>query len=708
MALTRPIVARCVVLIALAVAALAPACAHAATTWHVTTSSDPPSGTSCPSANSCSLRQAIKDAVDGDTIVVPAYHINLSSQLDINQSITILGAGAGKTILDGGGAHRVISVIGPAPSFPISHASLTLRNLSVTGGAVTRNNAAEFAGGAGIQNNSDGTLRLVGVAVHDNTFTTTGTTSESVGGAGILSLSTVDLSSSAVTHNVLSIAGAFALDGGGGVFVTGGDLVLAHSVLSDNTASISEQASPFGEDGGGGAMLGNNGDDVILEGTTVVGNTVHILSGTGQRDGGGGLLQASPVSIIASGSTFSGNVADVAADTSPAGGGAVFDAGGGSAYTNTTFANNSVHATSPATRQGGGGIFYAGTDISSLANDTFAGNSPGAGSGANIYDAGTRVVVKNSVLSKGSSAAANCAQDATSPGTVVSDGYNLYDDSANSCTLTGTGDFHAASPGLGSLANNGGPVPTLALKAGSPAINAGDPQGCSDAFGHPLAADARGVARPQPADGRCDIGAYERAPGVAYTDLAGAVGPERATLQGTAVNPDAVPGTARFQYGRTKRYGSNTAARPVDDFATVPVRAVLSKLAPGTYHYRLVVTNPDGTSTGVDSTFVIPKTSKPPVPAVLTGPAKSITATKATLTGELNGFGLPTKYQFQWGSSQKYGSVTPLTSAGARNKTITVQASLSGLKRGHVYHYRLVAINSSGRTPGPDMTFTTR
>ena len=55
----------------------------------------------------------------------------------------------------------------------------------------------------------------------------------------------------------------------------------------------------------------------------------------------------------------------------------------------------------------------------------------------------------------------------------------------------------AALPGLG----NGGPTQTLALLAGSPAIDAGDPA-CP-----PPASDQRGVSRPQ--GPRCDIGAFE-------------------------------------------------------------------------------------------------------------------------------------------------------------------------------------------------------
>ena len=95
-------------------------------------------------------------------------------------------------------------------------------------------------------------------------------------------------------------------------------------------------------------------------------------------------------------------------------------------------------------------------------------------------------------------------------------------------------------------------------------------------------------------------------------------------------------------------------------------------------------------------------------PVVLTGPAKSIKKTRATLTGELNDFGVTTKYEFQWGTTKKYGETTPLASAGARKATLSVHAKLSGLKPGHVYHYRLVAISLRGRTTGSDATFTTK
>jgi len=72
------------------------------------------------------------------------------------------------------------------------------------------------------------------------------------------------------------------------------------------------------------------------------------------------------------------------------------------------------------------------------------------------------------------------------------------------------GDLNNTDPLLGSLQNNGGPTQTMALLSGSPAIDAGNPAGCTDGLGHLLKTDQRGMPRPDPEDkGGCDMGAYE-------------------------------------------------------------------------------------------------------------------------------------------------------------------------------------------------------
>jgi hypothetical protein len=147
----------------------------------------------------------------------------------------------------------------------------------------------------------------------------------------------------------------------------------------------------------------------------------------------------------------------------------------------------------------------------------------------------------------------------------------------------------------------------MALAPTSPAVHAGNPAGCSATVGPTAKVDQRGVARPQPAGARCDIGAYELAPAEATTTAATLLGERGAILAGTAANPDAKGASAHFEYGRTTKYGKTTKAVAIAALAVAgPQTATLTALKAGTYHYRLAVTNAVGTVYGADRTFTVP------------------------------------------------------------------------------------------------------
>ena len=117
-------------------------------------------------------------------------------------------------------------------------------------------------------------------------------------------------------------------------------------------------------------------------------------------------------------------------------------------------------------------------------------------------------------------------------GPITSIGYNLFGQDTG-CE-PGPTDLTIPSADidtvLGPLADNGGPATgsgltplTHALPPGSPAIDAGDPAGCTydhdgdpDTPDLPLTTDQRGYPRPADGNGdgvaRCDIGAYEVQP----------------------------------------------------------------------------------------------------------------------------------------------------------------------------------------------------
>ena len=113
---------------------------------------------------------------------------------------------------------------------------------------------------------------------------------------------------------------------------------------------------------------------------------------------------------------------------------------------------------------------------------------------------------------------------------------------------SGTSGFATVTnPGLGSLADNGGPTMTMALSATSPAVNAGSL--CTEPF------DQRGANR----DADCDIGAYERASSVTMTSATGAGAVTLVTngvfLDFLAVPEAAMPNQSGKPTGVTFPYG---------------------------------------------------------------------------------------------------------------------------------------------------------
>lgn len=268
--------------------------------------------------------------------------------------------------------------------------------------------------------------------------------------------------------------------------------VQTHVGLANLT--IRNGKAPFG----GGI---NNAGILSVTNCFVSGNNV----GGNPRSGGGGVYNAGRLRI--SGSTITGNTANSGLR---AGGGGI--ANQGTLYlVNSTVFGNYAHGTRLGSTADGGGVSNIGN--LSVSSTTFAGNvaefycigNPSRsciGSGGAVYTAGVQAVIQNSIL-------VNYYVGFNCYGNLTSLGYNLSSD--NSCNFRGPGDMNNINPMLGPLQNNGGPTQTIALLEGSPAIDAGNPSGCTDGQGHLLTTDQRGDPRPDKEDtGGCDMGAYER------------------------------------------------------------------------------------------------------------------------------------------------------------------------------------------------------
>jgi hypothetical protein len=355
--------------------------------------------------------------------------------------------------------------------------------------------------------------------------------------------------------------------------VGAGALTLTRVVLQNNSAPTEE----------GGGFFAASGSTV-----TMVDSTVRL----NQADsGGGGNIRDAGTTLTVMGSTFSNNTA-----LSVVGGGLRINSDAVARLTNATISGNSA-------RRDGGGILVEGGGSVTLASSTVAGNAAGTsvasnGGGVAVGVGSPSATLRNTILA--GNMASNVGPDCF--GSVTSDGYNLVQNAAN-CTFSGgTGDQTGVDPLLGSLASNGGNSQTRALTTGSPAVDAGNPAGCTDALGGPLTTDQRGLARPQGT--RCDIGADE-ALRLAISDVSQAEGDSGSAPFTFAVTlSEPVPvGFPSVTVEYSTAVGGASPATAGSDYT--PVGATPLTFNPGDASKNAVVTVAGDTMLGVDESFLV-------------------------------------------------------------------------------------------------------
>ena len=197
-------------------------------------------------------------------------------------------------------------------------------------------------------------------------------------------------------------------------------------------------------------------------------------------------------------------------------------------------------------------------------------------------------------------------------------------------------------------------------------------------------------------------------PPLAITGTANPIGSHSATLSGTA-NANGVATNILFEYGPTTAYETGTVSQPLGSGTTDQgVSTVISGLASTTgYHFRLIALSVSGTSNGSDASFT---TAAPPAipPTAVTGTATGIGFTAATVNGAVNPNEYATLAYFEIGKSTAYE--LPPTSTqpmGSGSLVVSTSGSLTGLTPATGYHYRLVAVSTSGTTSGNDGYFVT-
>jgi len=463
--------------------------ASAAGQWYVANTGDDANDCLSPSTPCATINAAIGKALAGDAILVAmgTYYGSAAEVVLLDKDVELSGgwdasfaSQSGASIIDGQGARRGVTLEAATnaalDSFALQNgqadsggglynAGIASVSNCVFDGNTAAGPAFDNAGGGGIFNS--GTLTLIESTVSNNTAELAGA---DVGGGGIFNSGTLHVVNSSIEHNI-----SLSTRGGGGILNLGSVTAL-NSIVLENYSD--------GHGGGAenvGALATFDATNTTFQGNAaVVGAGIDLNSGTV-------VLNSSLVSI---------NTASLPGGAA----GGIFVENGALIVNNSTVSDNVADY--------GGGIQLVGSGSVVLNNSTVVANLttpggivPNGGGVQNLNNQGT-ITLRNSLVAKNIGRdSPNCA------GNILSAGYNVLGNSTGCSFASAVGDLTDVDPLVGILEDNAGPTLTHALFSGSPAIDAGNPAGCTDHDGNLLAGDQRGIPRPQGPN--CDAGAYE-------------------------------------------------------------------------------------------------------------------------------------------------------------------------------------------------------
>jgi hypothetical protein len=417
-----------------------------------------------------SLRQALADANDGDTIEFAVTGtIGLTSgELLVNNSITISGPAAATLAVNGNANGRVFHV---APGITV-----TISGLTITNGNACCIFPDDVGGGI---YNDHATLTLNACIISGNVADNRGGGIFSDGSFGSAS---VAINDSEIINNSTFSGGAIFSDGNSGTAL----LEITGTIISENSATET------------GGAISNDHAHVTLNNCTMSfnsaggngGGAIYNLGNTFNSKKGDAVVEINN-------STLSGNSAQF-------NGGGIYSDGVAMGTAQVQIVNSTLSGNSATSN--GGGIYNSGglgSATLQIGNSTLADNSAQS-FGGSIYNFGllgkdATTDLANTIFTVGTAG----GTISNSAGTITSEGYNLSSDDGGGY-LTGPGDQINTDPVLGPLQDNGGPTFTHALLPGSPAINAGDPS-----FTPPPLFDQRGPGFDRVVNGRIDKGSFE-------------------------------------------------------------------------------------------------------------------------------------------------------------------------------------------------------
>jgi len=219
-----------------------------------------------------SLRQALSDVNDGDTInfAVTGMIGLTSGELLVAKNITISGPGAENLAVNGNAKSRVFHIVS-GQTVTISGLTIANGQASDSGGGIYNDHAMLTLSNCVVTGNSGG-------GIHND-------------GTNIVGHATLQINNSLITNN-----------SGGGIYndaIQAGTatLVITYSTLSNNSGDA------INNDGWSCLFCGNGTTSVQITNSSIVGNGNAIYSDTGLQNCGGDC----PVTISITNSTISGN-----------------------------------------------------------------------------------------------------------------------------------------------------------------------------------------------------------------------------------------------------------------------------------------------------------------------------------------------------------------------------------------------------------------
>ena len=251
---------------------------------------------------------AVAAAVDGDTLIVgPGFY---AGGFTIAHSITVAGAGEGRTIIAGGGPVITVGVLNAT-----TEPTVTLRGVTISGGHTSSfDGFTNQARGGGVlipPSADDGlgaTVTIADSAITGNVAAPTSNVDAGfscgdadcrfalAGGGGIDSWGSLTVTGSLVNDN--AAAGVASDANGGGIYVESGPLVVDHSQIIDNRAVPTEGIARFAA--GGGINLdsffsGGTALSLKVEDSAVSDNTASLVSNLP------GFASGQPITILVNG-----------------------------------------------------------------------------------------------------------------------------------------------------------------------------------------------------------------------------------------------------------------------------------------------------------------------------------------------------------------------------------------------------------------------